>query len=188
MLILGFLIVVAVAVFAGVVLSDNWGGSTVSINGFGHVLGHLTMAEIFLSGVVLTAIFFIGAWLIMLSSRMRRRASRSRRAETRAARQEREEMAAERDRLARELEKAQANARVAEPVTQAMPVATEPVLTHPVGTEPVVTRPAEVRLPDTSATPPYPTEPAEGYGQRLIDPTDPRDATHAADEARRHTV
>ena len=178
MLILGFLIVVAVAVFAGVVLSDNWGGSTVSITGFGHTLGHLTMAEIFLSGVVLTAIFFVGAWLIMLSSRMRRRASRSRRAETRAARQEREEIAAERDRLAGELEKAQANAQMAAPVTQQLPVATEPV----------VTRPAEVRLPDTAAAPPYPADPAEGYGQRLLDPTDPRDATVAADEARRHTV
>jgi uncharacterized membrane protein len=185
MLIIGFLIVVAVAVFAGVVLSDNWGGSTVSITGFGHVLGNLTMAEVFLSGVVLTAIFFVGAWLIMLSSRMRRRASRTRRAETRAARQEREEIAAERDRLARELESARANAPIAEPVTQQMPVVTEPVVTE---------RPTEVRLPDTerfaSPTPPpaYPGGPAEGYGQRLIDPTDPRDATLAADEARRHTV
>lgn len=177
MLILGFLIVVAVAVFAGVVLSDNLGGSTVSIAGFGHTLGHLTQAEIFLSGVVLTAIFFVGAWLIMLSSRMRRRASRSRRAETRAARQEREEIAAERDRLAGELEKAQANAQMAAPVEQV-----------PVATEPVVTRPAEVRLPDTATAPPYPTAPAESYGQRLIDPVDPSDATVAADEARRHTV
>ena len=178
MLILGFLIVVAVAVFAGVVLSDNWGGSTTSIAGFGHTLGHLTMAEIFLSGVVLTAIFFVGAWLIMLSSRMRRRASRSRRAETRAARQEREEIAAERDRLASELEKARANPPVAEPVTQQMPVVTEPAMSHPVAAEPMVTRPAEVRLPDST----------EGYGQRLIDPTESRDATLADDEARRHTV
>ena len=176
MLILGFLIVVAVAVFAGVVLSDNWGGSTTTIAGFGHVLGHLTMAEVFLSAVVLTAIFFVGAWLIMLSSRMRRRASRTRRAETRAARQEREEIAAERDRLARELEKARANAPIAEQV---------PVVTEPVVTEPMVTRPAEVRLPDTAATPAYPGDSAEGYGQRLIDPTD---ASRAADEARRHTV
>lgn len=183
MLILGFLIVVAVAVFAGVVLSDNWGGSTTSIAGFGHVLGHLTMAEVFLSGVVLTAIFFVGAWLIMLSSRMRRRASRTRRAETRAARQEREEIAAERDRLARELEKARANAPLAEPLTQQMPVGTEPVVT-----EPMVTRPAEVRLPDTAASPAYPGDAGEGYGQRLIDPTDPSAATLAADEARRHTV
>ena len=178
MLIIGFLIVVAVAVFAGVVLSDNWGGSTVSITGFGHVLGNLTMAEVFLSGVVLTAIFFVGAWLIMLSSRMRRRASRTRRAETRAARQEREEIAAERDRLARELENARANAPVAEPVTEH--VTTE--------------RPTEVRLPDTeryaspTAGPAYSGDPAEGYGQRLIEPTDSRDATLAADEARRHTV
>ena len=179
MLILGFLIVVAVAVFAGVVLSDNWGGSTTSIAGFGHVLGHLTMAEVFLSGVVLTAIFFVGAWLIMLSSRMRRRASRTRRAETRVARQEREEIAAERDRLAGELEKARANAPMAEQV----PVGIEPVVT-----EPMVTRPAEVRLPDTAASPVYPGDSAEAYGQRLIDPADPRDATVAADEARRHTV
>jgi hypothetical protein len=103
MLIVGLLIAVAVAVFAGVVLSENWGGNTFTVNGFGHVLGHLTLAQIFISGIALTAVFFVGLWMASVSSRMRRRASGRRRAENRAIREEREDLLADRDRLAREL-------------------------------------------------------------------------------------
>jgi uncharacterized membrane protein len=104
MLLIGLLIVVAVAVFGGVVLSENWGGDTYTITGFGHTLGHLTLGQIFLSGVALTALFFLGVWAASVSSRLRRRASGRRRAETRAIREERESLAAERDKLAAELE------------------------------------------------------------------------------------
>jgi len=86
------------------VLSENWGGDTFTVNGFGHVLGHLTLGQIFISGVALTAVFFVGLWMASISSRMRRRASGRRRAENRAIREEREELLADRDRLARELE------------------------------------------------------------------------------------
>ena len=62
MLLIGLLILVAAAAFAGVLISENWGGGTFAIKGFGHVLGHYTLAQIFISGIVLTAIFFFGLW------------------------------------------------------------------------------------------------------------------------------
>ena len=104
MLFIGLLIALAAAVFAAVVLAEDWGGATYAIHGFGHVLGNLTLAGIFLSGIIVTAIFFLALWLASVSSIMRRRASNRRRAETRAAREEREGLIGERDRLARELE------------------------------------------------------------------------------------
>jgi uncharacterized membrane protein len=104
MLLIGLLIVVAAAAFAGAVVSENWGGDTYTVHGFGHVLGHLTLAEIFLSAVILTTIFFLGLWVASVSSRIRRRTSSRRRAEARATREERDALLAERDRLARELD------------------------------------------------------------------------------------
>lgn len=104
MLLIGLLIVVAAAAFAGAVVSENWGGNTYTVHGFGHVLGHLTLAEIFLSAVILTTVFFLGLWVASVSSRIRRRTSNRRRAEVRATREERDELLAERDRLAGELD------------------------------------------------------------------------------------
>lgn len=104
MLFIGLLIAVAAAVFAGVVLAQNWGGTSHSIDGFGATLGSLTLAEIFLAGIILTAIFFLALWLASTSARMRRRASARRRAEHRSVREEHEAALADRDRLARELE------------------------------------------------------------------------------------
>jgi uncharacterized membrane protein len=113
MLIIGLLIVVAAAAFAGVVVSENWGGGTFAVKGFGHVLGHYTLAQIFLSAVVVTAIFFFGLWAASVSTRLRRRASSRRRAENRAAREEHDELVADRDKLARELATQRAAAPVA---------------------------------------------------------------------------
>lgn len=104
MLFIGLLIAVAAAVFAGVVLAQNWGGTSHSIDGFGATLGSLTLAEIFLAGIILTTIFFLALWLASTSARMRRRASARRRAEHRSVREEHEAALADRDRLARELE------------------------------------------------------------------------------------
>jgi uncharacterized membrane protein len=104
MLLIGLLIALAAAIFAAVLLVEDWGGATFTVNGFGHVLGHLTLAEIFLSGIVLSAIFFLALWAAGLSGSMRRRASERRRAENRAVREEREQLLLERDRLARDLE------------------------------------------------------------------------------------
>jgi uncharacterized membrane protein len=116
MLLIGLLILVAAAAFAGVLISENWGGGTFAIKGFGHVLGHYTLAQIFISGIVLTAIFFFGLWAASVSTRIRRRASSRRRAESRAAREEHDELVAERDRLARELAAAHRATPVAVPV------------------------------------------------------------------------
>jgi hypothetical protein len=161
MLLIGLLIVVAVAVFGGVVLSENWGGDTYTISGFGHTLGHLTLGQIFLSGVALTALFFLGVWAASVSSRLRRRASGRRRAETRAIREERESMAAERDKLAAELE--------AERAGRGTPAADLPPA-YPREAEVYADRPAaDANADATTAYPAY-AEPA------------------ASDEARRHTV
>jgi uncharacterized membrane protein len=104
MLFIGLLIALAAVVFAVVVLAEDWGGATYAIHGFGHVLGHLTLAGIFLCGMIITAIFFAALWMVSVSSMMRRRASNRRRAEHRAVRDERESLLDERDRLARELD------------------------------------------------------------------------------------
>jgi uncharacterized membrane protein len=104
MLFIGLLIALAAVVFAVVVLAEDWGGATYTIHGFGHVLGHLTLAGIFLCGIIITAIFFAALWMASVSSMMRRRASNRRRAEHRAVRDERESLLDERDRLARELD------------------------------------------------------------------------------------
>jgi len=94
----------AAAVFAGVVLAESWGGATYAIHGFGHYLGSLTLAGIFLAGIIITTIFFLALYMASVSGRMRRRASARRRAEQRSMREEHENAIAERDRLARELE------------------------------------------------------------------------------------
>jgi uncharacterized membrane protein len=136
MLLIGLLILVAAAAFAGVLISENWGGGTFAIKGFGHVLGHYTLAQIFISGIVLTAIFFFGVWAASVSTRIRRRASNRRRAESRTAREEHDELVAERDNLARELAAAKRNAPVVAAVAP-VPVAPVPVATAPVATAPV---------------------------------------------------
>ena len=69
MLFIGLLIALAAAVFAAVVLAEDWGGATYAIHGFGHVLGNLTLAGIFLSGIIVTAIFFLALWLASVSDR-----------------------------------------------------------------------------------------------------------------------
>ncbi len=104
MLIIGLLIALAAAVFAGVVLAEDWGGATYAIHGFGYNLGSLTLAGIFLAGIIITAIFFLALYMASVSGRMHRRASARRRAEHRSLREEHDSTVAERDRLARELE------------------------------------------------------------------------------------
>jgi uncharacterized membrane protein len=120
MLLIGLLILVAAAAFAGVLISENWGGGTFAIKGFGHVLGHYTLAQIFISGILLTVVFFFGLWAASVSTRLRRRASSRRRAESRAAREEHDDLVAQRDKLARELAATQ-RATSATPVAAGQP-------------------------------------------------------------------
>jgi len=137
MLLIGLLIMAAAAVFAGVLLSENWGGTTYQVDGFGHVLGHLTLAEIFIAGLALMVIFVLGVWSVSVSSRIRKRASGRRRAETRAAREERDALLADRDRLANEL----AASRKAQP---GMPVTGSPQHIQLDGRPTVVEQPSVV--------------------------------------------
>ena len=164
MLLIGLLILVAAAVFAGVLISENWGGGTFAIKGFGHVLGHYTLAQIFISGIVLTAIFFLGLWAASVSTRIRRRASSRRRAESRTAREEHDELVAERDRLARELAAAQrtnaTTAPVAAPVVAASAVATGQPVYVPAG------QPAYV--PADQAAPVVTEQPNELFPTRQV--------------------
>lgn len=139
MLLIGLLIVVAAAAFAGAVVSENWGGTTYTVHGFGHVLGHLTLAEIFLSAVILTTIFFLGLWVASVSSRIRRRTSNRRRAEARATREERDTLLAERDRLAKDLDAERAAHPVVMPEYQSQ-------------TQPVEVQPGQVVEPSPATT------------------------------------
>lgn len=159
MLFIGLLIALAAAVFAAVVLAEDWGGATYTIHGFGHVLGNLTLAQIFLSGIILTAIFFMALWLASVSSMLRRRASARRRAEHRAVREEHDNLMAERDRLARELEAERAGRASARPAGEA-PAA----------------YPRDTQVYGDRAVDPSNVDPA--YREQMI----------ADEEARRHTV
>jgi uncharacterized membrane protein len=206
MFLIGLLIMVAVAVFVGFVISDNWGGATSSISGFGHTLGHLTLAGIFIAGIASAAVFFIALWLVTVSSRMRRRASKSRRAETRAAREERDALQVERDRLSTELEAERASRLSATPVVVQpavlVPAAVggEPAVVEPTGVaptvaEPTVVAPAVVTLPTddgglmggaTASSAGLGAVPGSGF-HRVPDTSTYADA-EALDESRRHTV
>ncbi len=163
MLLIGLLIVVAAAAFAGAVVSENWGGPTYTVHGFGHVLGHLTLAQIFLSGVVLTAIFFLGLWVASVSSRIRRRTSNRRRAENRATREERDALLAERDRLASELDAERA----------ARPVVTQDVPTQ-------ITMPVAARAESVMGSGDYPsTRAGEYYPPQEVSAVEPDPASTA---------
>jgi hypothetical protein len=164
MLIIGLLIALAAAIFVAVVLAEDWGGATYTIHGFGHTLGNLTLAEIFLSGIIITAIFFAALWLASVSNRMRRRASARRRAETRSMREEHENAIADRDRLARELEAERASH--ASGATYPRDTATYPRDTEVYGNQ------VDPANPDTA----YPAYPG-AREQALTD-----------EESRRHTV
>lgn len=159
MLLIGLLIALAAAVFAGVLLAQDWGGASYAINGFGHHLGNLTLAGIFLAGIIITTIFFFALYMASVSGRMRRRASARRRAEHRSLREDHENVVAERDRLARELDAQREN--------------------HPA--PPGAAYPPEPVYPREGAGYPGPAAPnAAG------DPTYRNDV--AAEDARRHTV
>jgi hypothetical protein len=175
MLIIGLLIVVAAAVFGAVELAQNWGGPTYTIHGFGQTLGHFTLAEIFLAGIVLTAIFFVGLWIAAVSSRIRRRAAQQRRVEARDAKADREAAIADRDRLATALQRERA-AHGSDLERDREALAARPVDSVPVTTTPVVERPV-VYNSDTQ------TYETAGSVPGSIDMTDPRQVDEPVVEA-----
>jgi hypothetical protein len=103
MFVIGLLVAAAAAVFVAVVTIEDWGGPAYSIHGFGHVLGHLTLAEVFVAGLGISAIFFIALWFAGFMNSVHRRRSAQRRAEARALRENYDAVRADRDRLAREV-------------------------------------------------------------------------------------
>ena len=186
MLFIGLLIALAAAVFVAVVLAEDWGGPSYTIRGFGHVLGSLTLAEIFLAGIIITAIFFVALWMASVSSMMRRRASARRRAENRSIREEHENTLAERDRLARELETERAG-RASRPSSAP---GTDPGETRVVELPPdAPAQQAERPTIDQSAA--YPRD-ADVYGTRGVEPSNVDRASQeraiSEEQTRRHTV
>ncbi len=177
MLIIGLLIAAAAAVFSVVEIVQNSGGTTSTIHGFGQILGHFTSAEIFLAGIATTVIFFLGYWVLSVSSRIRRRASQKRRAENRATREERDAVIAERDWLAKALE-TERSARISnllrnreaqeQQSANVQPAAQQPGVVQPAAqpgvTQPGATQPVTAR-PMTAQPIAYPSD-AEVYGDR----------------------
>ena len=102
MFVIGLLVAAAAAVFVAVVTIEDWGGPAYTIHGFGHVLGHLTLAEVFIAGLGISAIFFLALWFAGYMNSVQRRRSAQRRAEARALRENYDAVRADRDRLARE--------------------------------------------------------------------------------------
>jgi hypothetical protein len=168
MLFIGLLIALAAAVFAGVVLAEDWGGATHAIHGFGYNLGSLTLAGIFLAGIIITTIFFLALYMASVSGRMRRRASARRRAEHRSMREEHENAVAERDRLARELEEERAGRHRAGSADTAYPRDNDVYGSRVDGSR------VDPANPDTAA---YPSDYPSYRGEQA-----------AEDESRRHTV
>jgi uncharacterized membrane protein len=166
MLLIGLLIVIAAVVFGAVEVAQNWGGTTYTVKGFGNTLGHFTLAEIFLAGIVLAAIFFVGLWMVSVSSRVRRRAAQQRKIEARDAAADREAAIADRDRLAGALQR-ERTAHSADLNRDREALAQRPTETAPVVTAPVVERPVVYN----SATQSYETA---GATPGSIDVTDPQ--------------
>lgn len=170
MLIIGLLIVIAAVVVGAVEIAQNWGGPTYTIHGFGQT-GHFTLAEIFIAGIVLAAIFFVGMWLTAVSSRMRRRAAQQRRVEARDAKADREAAIADRDRLASALQRERA-AHGSDLERDREVIAANRATEVPVATTPVVERPVVYN----SGTQTYETA---GAVPGSIDMTDPQQVTDA---------
>ncbi|WP_037570232.1 hypothetical protein [Phaeacidiphilus oryzae] len=96
MLLMGLLLVCAVAAFTGLVIADNLGGGpSYGVDILGSHVATLNMLEAFLCGLALALVFCAGLWLLFSGGlRTRRRA-----AELRAARKEAAAAAKERDKL-----------------------------------------------------------------------------------------
>lgn len=141
MLILGLLLVVLSGAVGVLLIAYNSGGSEQTVTMFGRDLADVTMAQAFIAGLVVAAVFLIGLWMIMSAGRR----ARENRARYREARKEAKVAARERDELADQLRHEETHRH-------------EPVASN---TDTMVTPPAGTRVPhDTraAASPP----PADG--------------------------
>ncbi|MGB3437541.1 MAG: hypothetical protein WBA97_02210 [Actinophytocola sp.] len=125
MLILGLLLVVLSGAVGVLLIAYNNGGDAQTVTMFGRDLGDVTMAQAFVAGLVVAALFLIGLSMIMSAGRR----ARENRARYREARREAKAAARERDELAEQLRKEEDDHRH-EPVASS----TDTMVTPPAGT------------------------------------------------------
>jgi ABC-type nickel/cobalt efflux system permease component RcnA len=101
MLILGLLLVVVSVVAAAVLIAYNSGGTAETVSAFGRDIADVTLMQAFVAGIVVSLVFLLGLWMIMLAGRR----GRENRHRYREARREAKTAAAERDELAEKLRK-----------------------------------------------------------------------------------
>jgi ABC-type nickel/cobalt efflux system permease component RcnA len=101
MLVLGLLLVVLSGAVGVLLIAYNNGGDAQTVTMFGRDLGDVTMAQAFIAGLVVAAVFLIGLAMIMSAGRR----ARENRARYREARKEAKAAARERDELAQQLRK-----------------------------------------------------------------------------------
>jgi hypothetical protein len=142
MLILGLLLVVVSGAAGVLLIAYNNGGAEQTVTMFGRDWTSVTMAEAFIAGLVVAAVFLLGLWMITGASR-RARANRARYHEVR---REARTAARERDKLAARLDKEEDRRDQDTVVTPAngTPAHTEgapPTPRHaaPTGQQPVIT-------------------------------------------------
>ncbi|MFC4858199.1 hypothetical protein [Actinophytocola glycyrrhizae] len=99
MLVLGLLLVVLSGAVGVLLIAYNNGGDEQTVTMFGRDLADVTMAQAFIAGLVVAAVFLIGLSMILSAGR-RAKENRSR---YRAARREAKSAAKERDELAEQL-------------------------------------------------------------------------------------
>ena len=101
MLVLGLLLVVLSGAVGVLLIAYNNGGDTQTVTVFGRDLADVTMAQAFVAGLVVAAVFLIGLAMILSAGRR----ARENRARYREARKEAKAAARERDELAQQLRK-----------------------------------------------------------------------------------
>ena len=143
MLILGLLLVVLSGAVGVLLIAYNNDGDAQTVTMFGRDLADVTMAQAFIAGLVVAAVFLIGLSMIMSAGRR----ARENRARYREARKEAKVAARERDELAEQLRKEEDHRH--EPVGSN----TDTMVTPPAGT-PVPPRDTRTGAPAADMTPP----------------------------------
>jgi hypothetical protein len=164
MLVLGLLLVVLSGAVGVLLIAYNNGGDAQNVTMFGRDLGDVTMAQAFIAGLVVAAVFLIGLSMILSAGR-RARENRSR---YREARREAKSAAKERDQLAEQLRKEEDDHRH-EPVGSN----TDTMVTPPAGTP--VPHDTRTGVPAAGTTPP-PRHAAEPQQQPVITNIKPGDS------------
>lgn len=166
MLILGLLLVVLSGLVGVLLIAYNNGGAEQTVTMFGRDLADVTMAQAFIAGLVVAAVFLIGLSMILSAGRR----ARENRARYREARKEAKAAAQERDELAEQLRKEEDNNHRYEPVA----ANTETMVTPPAGT-PVPQDARTGQAQPVNAAPP-PRHQAQAQQQPVITNIKPGDS------------